>query len=158
MEKKWFMEGRKKYAIIVAGGSGTRMGGDLPKQFINIGGKPILRHTIERFLSLSFPVGIIVVVNQEWKDYWKKYCNDYGFLERYAIPSGGVTRFHSVQNALQYLPDDSVVAVVSIIFTSKVPSKLTDAWLDSGIKPAFLVSHALQGVTLLLSHRGRIME
>lgn len=111
MEKKRFMESRKKYAIIVAGGSGTRMGGDLPKQFISVGGKPILRHTIERFLSLSFPVGIIVVVNQEWKEYWKKYCEDYGFLERYAIPSGGVTRFHSVQNALQYLPDDSVVAV-----------------------------------------------
>lgn len=111
MEKKRFMDSRKKYAIIVAGGSGTRMGGDLPKQFISVGGKPVLRHTIERFLSLSFPVGIIVVVNQEWKDYWKKYCEDDGFLERYSIPSGGVTRFHSVQNALQYLPDDSVVAV-----------------------------------------------
>ena len=111
MEKKRFMDSRKKYAIIVAGGSGTRMGGNLPKQFMTIGGKPILRHTIERFLSLSFPVGIIVVVNQEWKDYWKKYCEDDGFLERYSIPSGGVTRFHSVQNALQYLPDDSVVAV-----------------------------------------------
>ena len=105
------MGARKKYAIIVAGGSGSRMGANMPKQFISVGGKPLLRHTIEKFLSLSFPVGIIVVVNQEWKDYWKKYCADYDFLERYAIPSGGVTRFHSVQNALQYLPDDSVVAV-----------------------------------------------
>ena len=105
------MESRKKYAIIVAGGSGTRIGGDVPKQFISIGGKPLLRHTIEKFLSLSFPVGIIVVINQEWKEWWKKYCQDYEFLERYAIPSGGITRFHSVQNALQYLPDDSVVAV-----------------------------------------------
>ena len=105
------MAGRKKYAIIVAAGSGTRMGSDVPKQFLNVGGKPILRHTIERFLSLSFPVGIIVVVNQEKKDYWKKYCSETGFLERYAIPSGGITRFHSVQNALQYLPDDSVVAI-----------------------------------------------
>jgi 2-C-methyl-D-erythritol 4-phosphate cytidylyltransferase len=105
------MEGRKKYAIIVAAGSGTRMGGDIPKQFISVGGKPLLRHTIEKFLSLSFPVGIIVVVNQEKKEYWKKYCQDYDFMDRYAIPSGGITRFHSVQNALQYLPDDSVVAV-----------------------------------------------
>ena len=105
------MGARKKYAIIVAAGSGTRMGGDTPKQFISIGGKPLLRHTIERFLSLSFPVGIIVVVNQEKKEYWKDYCRQSGFLERYAIPSGGITRFHSVQNALQYLPDDSVVAV-----------------------------------------------
>lgn len=102
---------RSKYAIIVAAGSGSRMGSDIPKQFIKIGGKPILHHTIERFLSLPFPVGIIVVVNQEWKDYWKRYCSDSGFLERYAIPSGGITRFHSVLNALQYLPDDSVVAV-----------------------------------------------
>lgn len=105
------MDVRKKYAIIVAGGSGSRMGSDIPKQFISIGGKPLLRHTIEKFLSLSFPVGIIVVVNQEWKQWWKDYCRDYDFLERYAIPSGGITRFHSVQNALQYLPDDSVVAV-----------------------------------------------
>ena len=105
------MGGRKKYAIIVAAGSGSRMGGDIPKQFISVGGKPLLRHTIEKFLSLSFPVGIIVVVNQEKKEWWKKYCQDYGFLERYAIPSGGITRFHSVQNALQYLPDDSMVAV-----------------------------------------------
>ncbi len=105
------MEGRKKYAIIVAAGSGTRMGGDIPKQFISVGGKPLLRHTIEKFLSLSFPVGIIVVVNQEKKEYWKKYCQDYDFMDRYAIPSGGITRFHSVQNALQYLPDDSVVAI-----------------------------------------------
>ena len=105
------MGARKKYAIIVAAGSGTRMGGDTPKQFISVGGKPLLRHTIEKFLSLSFPVGIIVVVNQEKKEYWKKYCQDYDFMERYAIPSGGITRFHSVQNALQYLPDDSVVAV-----------------------------------------------
>lgn len=105
------MGARKKYAIIVAGGSGSRMGGHLPKQFIKVGGKPLLHHTIERFLSLSFPVGIIVVVNQEWKDYWKKYCAEHEFLERYAIPSGGITRFHSVQNALQYLPDDSVVAI-----------------------------------------------
>ena len=105
------MAGRKKYAIIVAAGSGTRMGSDIPKQFITVGGKPILHHTIERFLSLSFPVGIIVVVNQEKKDYWKRYCAETGFLERYAIPSGGITRFHSVANALQYLPDDSVVAI-----------------------------------------------
>lgn len=102
---------RKKYAIIVAGGSGSRMGADVPKQFLQLGGKPILRHTIERFLSLSFPVGIIVVINQEKKEYWKDYCARTGFLERYAIPSGGITRFHSVQNALKYLPDDSVVAV-----------------------------------------------
>lgn len=105
------MGDRKKYAIIVAAGSGSRMGGDIPKQFISVGGKPLLRHTIEKFLSLSFPVGIIVVVNQEKKEYWKKYCQDYDFMDRYAIPSGGITRFHSVQNALQYLPDDSVVAV-----------------------------------------------
>ena len=105
------MGDRKKYAIIVAAGSGTRMGGETPKQFIRVAGKALLHHTIERFLSLSFPVGIIVVVNQEKKEYWKKYCQENELMDRYAIPSGGITRFHSVQNALEYLPDDSVVAV-----------------------------------------------
>lgn len=110
-KKKREMGERKKYAIIVAAGSGTRMGGDTPKQFLSIGGKPILRHTIEQFLSLSFPVGIIVVLSPEKKAWWKQYCTDTGFLERYAVPSGGITRFHSVSNALQYLPDDTVVAI-----------------------------------------------
>lgn len=102
---------RKKYAVIVAAGSGTRMNSKLPKQFIEIAGKPLLRHTIEKFLSMSSPVEIIVVLSDEYKEYWKAYCRRSDFLERYTLPTGGFTRFHSVKNALEYVPDGALVAV-----------------------------------------------
>ena len=105
-----FME-RKVFAVILAGGSGSRMGSDLPKQFIEIDGKPILRHTIEAFQSLPIPVEIIVVLPSTQKSYWKNYCKETGFLTKYILPTGGITRFHSVQNALKYVPDGALVMV-----------------------------------------------
>ena len=105
------MSERKKYAVIVAGGSGTRMKSKMPKQFLEIGGKPILRHTIERFQALPFKVELIIVVASDMKEYWKSYCESSDFLSRYYLPSGGMTRFHSVLNALQYVEDNSVVAI-----------------------------------------------
>lgn len=101
----------KRYAVIVAGGQGVRMGADRPKQFLEIGGKPILRHTIERFLAFDPTIEIIVVLPAAQKEMWRDYCRRNNFLERYSMVSGGITRFHSVQNALKYVGDEGVVAV-----------------------------------------------
>ena len=101
----------KRYAVIVAGGQGVRMGADRPKQFLEIGGKPILRHTIERFLAFDPDIEIIVVLPASRKDWWRDYCRRNGFLERYSMVSGGFTRFHSVQNALQLVGEEGFVAV-----------------------------------------------
>ena len=101
----------KRYAVIVAGGQGVRMGADRPKQFLEIDGKPILRHTIERFLAFDPSVEVIVVLPSAQKEWWRSYCRRSGFLERYSIVSGGITRFHSVQNALRFVGDEGVVAV-----------------------------------------------
>jgi len=101
----------KRYAVIVAGGRGVRMGSQLPKQFLEIEGKPILRHTIERFLEFDPSIEVVVVLPSSQKDWWRNYCRQSGFLERYSIVSGGITRFHSVQNALRYVGDEGVVAV-----------------------------------------------
>lgn len=101
----------KRYVVIVAGGQGVRMGADRPKQFLEIGGKPILRHTIERFLAFDPSFEVIVVLPSAQKDWWRDYCRQSGFLERYSIVSGGITRFHSVQNALQYVVGQGLVAV-----------------------------------------------
>ena len=101
----------KRYAVIVAGGQGVRMGADRPKQFLEIGGKPILRHTIERFQAFDPKVEVILVLPAAQKDWWRDYCRNNGFLERYTLVSGGITRFHSVQNALRYVAEDGVVAV-----------------------------------------------
>lgn len=101
----------KRYVVIVAGGQGVRMGADRPKQFLEIGGKPILRHTIERFLAFDPSFEVIVVLPSAQKDWWRDYCRQSGFLERYSIVSGGITRFHSVQNALRYVGNEGLVAV-----------------------------------------------
>ena len=102
---------KKLYAIILAGGTGARMKSKVAKQFLEIGGKPILRRAIEAFLNLPFKVEIILVLPTLYKDYWKKYCVDNNFNFRYILTSGGLTRFHSVKNGLKYIPENSIVAI-----------------------------------------------
>ena len=102
----------KKYVVIPAGGRGVRLGSELPKQFLEINGKPVLRHTIEKFLSaFGDDISVIIVLPQDMKAYWQKYCASNCFIERYILARGGITRFHSVQNALRYVKGDSIVAV-----------------------------------------------
>ena len=95
------------YVIIVAGGKGLRMGSDIPKQFLPIGGKPVLMRTLERFREYSPTLQIILVLPQAQQDYWHKLCKDYDFKVEYVLANGGETRFHSVQNGLAKIPDDA---------------------------------------------------
>ena len=95
------------YVIIVAGGKGLRMGGDIPKQFLPIGGKPVLMRTIERFREYSTDLQIILVLPEAQQNYWKELCKEYGFQIEYQLANGGQTRFHSVQNGLALVPDDA---------------------------------------------------
>lgn len=93
------------YVIIVAGGKGLRMGGDIPKQFLPISGKPVLMRTLERFHEYSPTLSIILVLPKEQQDYWKELCKEYSFTVEHTIANGGETRFHSVQNGLALIPD-----------------------------------------------------
>jgi len=108
--------------IIVAGGKGLRMGSDIPKQFLPIGGKPVLMRTIERFREYSSDLQIILVLPEAQQDYWKELCKEYEFplpattplpqsgetgRGPYWLANGGETRFHSVQNGLALIPDDA---------------------------------------------------
>ena len=103
------------YIIIVAGGKGLRMGTDIPKQFLPIGGKPVLMRTLERFREYSANLQIILVLPKAQQDYWRRLCEEYGFplpLEGagggfYQLTDGGETRFHSVQHGLALIPDDA---------------------------------------------------
>jgi len=95
------------YIIIVAGGKGLRMGSDIPKQFLPIGGKPVLMRTLERFRAYSTDLQIILVLPEAQQDYWRKLCEDYHFDVDYQLANGGQTRFHSVQNGLALVPDDA---------------------------------------------------
>ena len=95
------------YIIIVAGGKGLRMGSDIPKQFLPIGGKPVLMRTLERFRTYSADLQIILVLPEAQQDYWKELCKEYDFQVEYLLANGGQTRFHSVQNGLALIPDDA---------------------------------------------------
>ena len=94
------------YIIIVAGGKGLRMGGDIPKQFLPIHGKPVLMRTMERFREYSEALRIILVLPKAQLEYWDTLCKEYAFDMDYQIADGGETRFHSVQNGLRMIPDD----------------------------------------------------
>ncbi|HON54912.1 MAG TPA: 2-C-methyl-D-erythritol 4-phosphate cytidylyltransferase, partial [Bacteroidales bacterium] len=102
---------KRHFAIIVAGGVGTRMGTDIPKQFINLGGKPLLLRTLEVFLNLAFPVEIIIALPVAYMDRWKETCAAAGLDGTHKIVAGGITRFHSVKNALSIIPKGVLVAV-----------------------------------------------
>jgi 2-C-methyl-D-erythritol 4-phosphate cytidylyltransferase len=95
------------YIIIVAGGKGLRMGSDIPKQFLPIGGKPVLMRTLERFRAYSSALHIILVLPEAQQDYWRQLCEEYHFDVEHQIANGGQTRFHSVQNGLALVPDDA---------------------------------------------------
>ena len=101
----------ERYAILVAGGKGLRMGGDIPKQFLPIGGKPVLMHTIEVFRQAYPDINIILVLPVVQQEYWQQLCHEYAFSVPLQIANGGETRFHSVSNGLKMIPDDAAGVV-----------------------------------------------
>ena len=101
----------KKYVIIVAGGKGLRMGSELPKQFLPIGGRPVLMHTLEAFRKYEATLQIILVLPKEQQDFWKQLCEEYHFDVGHLIADGGETRFHSVKNGLAYVTTPGLVGV-----------------------------------------------
>ena len=96
---------------IVAGGKGLRMGGDIPKQFLPVGGKPVLMRTIEAFYAFDSSMHIILVLPVSQQAYWKDLCETYHFALRHDIADGGETRFHSVKNGLAYVKGEGLVGV-----------------------------------------------
>lgn len=102
----------KKYVIIVAGGKGLRMGGDIPKQFLPVKGKPVLMRTLETFHAYDAQMELILVLPVDHQPYWKLLCEEYHFTLPHRIANGGETRFHSVQNGLALVDDlEGVVGV-----------------------------------------------
>lgn len=100
----------KHYAIIVAGGSGTRFGSNIPKQFLPLCGKPVLMHTIERFAKSA---EVVVALPESDQAYWRELCLQHQFFVTHKVVSGGDSRFQSVKNALLSVSftDSDMVAV-----------------------------------------------
>lgn len=129
---------KKCYAVIVAGGTGNRMGGGVAKQFLDLGGKPVILHAIEAFLNLSFTVEIILVVPSSYREYWKDFCSERHLTFRHVLVSGGITRFHSVKNALKYVTKDAIVAI------------------HDGVRP-FVSKDFLESLYMLAQEKGAIV-
>ena len=104
----------ERFAILVAGGQGLRMGGDIPKQFLSLNGKPVLMHTIDRFLEVFPDIHIIIVLPQGQHEYWHELCLKHGYAHRFIVTSGGRTRFHSVLNGLSAIPAETKEALVGV--------------------------------------------
>lgn len=102
----------KKYALIVAGGSGTRLGGPIAKQYRPIGGKPVLMHTLAKFQAFDDKLSLILVIPGGDFDFWQNLCGEFGFNIPHLLVAGGQSRFQSVKNGLDAIADtEGLVAI-----------------------------------------------
>lgn len=101
----------KKYIIIVAGGTGTRMNNAIPKQFVELRGKPILMNTIEKFKNAIPEINIVLVLSSAYIALWKTLCTKHNFTISYLLTEGGETRFRSVKNGLALVPENCIVGI-----------------------------------------------
>ncbi len=101
----------KQAVLIVAGGSGRRMGGDLPKQYQLLAGKPLILHTLERFLEFNPHMEVVLVVAPDHLSFWNGISTAYSEATEIRVANGGATRYDSVKNGLQLIKDGVIVGI-----------------------------------------------
>lgn len=130
------MNAQRKFAVIVAGGSGSRMGADIPKQFLLLEGKPILAHTINAFYGYDASMEIIVVLPKSQFTFWKQLCRQHAFEVPHVVVPGGASRFQSVKNGINAIESpEGIVAIhdgVRPFVTTEVISKSFDSAEKNG--------------------------
>ena len=142
----------KKYIIVVAGGKGLRMGGEVPKQFQIIGNKPILMVTLERLHAIDPTMQIILVLPADQIESWKDMCREYEFAVPLLLTQGGATRFHSVQNGLAQVDDmdEALVGVHDGVrpFVSQrvVDDCFREAWIHGAAIPMIDLQDSLRHI------------
>ncbi len=145
----------KKYVIVVAGGKGLRMGGEIPKQFIPVKGKPVLMRTLETFYACDPNIELIVVLPVEQRSYWEHLCAEYGFTLSHRIAAGGETRFHSVKNGLALVEEDGVVGVHDGVRPFVSAEVIADCYAQAATLQAVVpVTDVVETVRHLLSEGG----
>lgn len=114
------------------------MGANVPKQFLMLGGKPILRHTIERFLEAEPDIHVVTVLPEAHIGLWRQYCAKEGFTCPQKMVQGGFTRFHSVKNALAHIPDGALVAVHDAVRPLVSVEKIRELFAAAETAPAVI--------------------
>jgi 2-C-methyl-D-erythritol 4-phosphate cytidylyltransferase len=102
---------KKRFVVIVAGGSGKRMESEVPKQFLEISGRPVLMRTIEKFYFFEESISIIVVLPADHMGFWNELKEKYSFIIPHKVVAGGLTRYDSVKNGLDHVDESSIVAI-----------------------------------------------
>ena len=142
----------KKYIIVVAGGKGLRMGGEVPKQFQVIGNKPVLMVTLERLHAIDPAMQLVLVLPAEQFDLWKEMCRQYEFAVPLLLTQGGATRFHSVQNGLAQVDaiDEALVGVHDGVrpFVSQrvIDDCFREAWIHGAAIPMIDLQDSLRHI------------
>lgn len=141
-----------KSVIIVAGGKGERMNSNIPKQFLELNGTPILMHTINQFYQTYNNIKIIVVLPEYQIDFWKEICKKHNFRLQYSIVKGGETRFHSVKNGLMALNDfNGLVAIHDgvrpLIDKNTIQRCFNDAKIFGNSIPAINLTDSIRSIS-----------
>jgi 2-C-methyl-D-erythritol 4-phosphate cytidylyltransferase len=138
----------KKIAIIVAGGSGTRMGCKTPKQFIEINNKPVIIYSFEAFYHYDKSVQFILALHNDYFSLWEKIIKKYPVFKDIEIVTGGKTRFHSVQNAVRIIREEALIAVHDAVRPIVSVDTIARCYETAGIKgcavPCMEVSESLR--------------
>jgi len=137
--------------LVVAGGSGTRMGATLPKQFLPVAGRPILMHTLGRFFSIDPEMRLVLALPAAWSDEWRSLVADHGFKVPHILVNGGATRTLSVRNALKAVSDaDCLIGIhdgVRPFFSSAMIDRvMTAAEREGAAVPVVPVVQSLREV------------
>ncbi len=124
----------KHHAIIVGGGSGTRMLQELPKQFIELNGKPILMHTMAAFAESALKPELILVLNIHYHQLWEELCARHQFNIPHQLVKGGEQRFHSVKNGLKNIKPGSIVAIHDAVRPLVSAELITKSFEEAALK------------------------
>jgi 2-C-methyl-D-erythritol 4-phosphate cytidylyltransferase len=140
----------KTYALILAGGKGLRMGADLPKQFLPLAGKPVLMHTLEAFHQADPTTELILVLPNEHQAFWAELRTKHGFTLKHVVATGGNVRFDSVRNGLQFVLEESLVAVhdgVRPLVNPALIQKCFEAAAEKGaVIPVFELTESIRRI------------
>ncbi|HLD52703.1 MAG TPA: 2-C-methyl-D-erythritol 4-phosphate cytidylyltransferase [Sediminibacterium sp.] len=125
----------QKIAIITAGGSGTRMGSPIPKQFLLLNEKPLLWYTISAFLEAYQDISILLVLPKDYLTAGQELINEMGITQQASLVVGGSTRFHSVQNGILQIKNPAVVFVhdgVRCLLTPNLIKRCFEQTIEKG--------------------------
>lgn len=139
----------KKSVIITAGGTGKRMGTEIPKQFLAIHSKPIILHTIGQFLKYDPDIELVVVLPEEYIHFWEEICQKYLFTKDHKVVIGGAERFHSIQNGLAQTTGDLIAihdAVRPIVDVAVIADCFDTAKKKGSAIPVVSISESLRKI------------